>query len=135
MRNNDLSNEITRRMLVTTDVVLTYSVAIEKKLLIIPVVKKTASFNRAMLSRLYMFNNDAGVSLELAGFNMDDEELGKLIEEIDELGTNPFRYYTAYESIEHLVGELPYRPEVIGVLDIPERLLMYGHWGMDYTKL
>jgi len=33
------------------------------------------------------------------------------------------------------VGELPYRPEVVGVLDVPNRLLRYGHWGLDFNSL
>ena len=54
---------------------------------------------------------------------------------LDNMGTNPFRYFTAYESVGHLVAELPYRPEVVGVLDKPERLLRYGHWGLDINSL
>jgi len=54
---------------------------------------------------------------------------------LDEMGTNPFRYYTSYEKVDHLVNELPYRPEVLGVLDRPDRLLRYGHWGLDIGAL
>lgn len=134
MQNNDISNELTRRVLVTFDVIGIQSTTVEKKLFV-PVVKHELSFNRPMLSRLYMYTNHAGVTLELIGFDMDDSTLGEHIEKIEHLGTNPFRYYSAYESIESLVGDLPYRPEVVGVLDKPERLLRYGHWGLDFTRL
>jgi formate-dependent phosphoribosylglycinamide formyltransferase (GAR transformylase) len=66
---------------------------------------------------------------------MDRDELQKIVEELDEIGTSPFRYFTAYESTQHLVAELPYRREVAGVLDTPDKLLMYGSWGMDFSLL
>jgi hypothetical protein len=66
---------------------------------------------------------------------MDEDELGALIDSLDRMGTNPFRYFSVYSSVDKLVKELPVRPEVIGVLDIPNRLLRYGHWGLDFANL
>jgi hypothetical protein len=34
-----------------------------------------------------------------------------------------------------LVQELPLRPEVVGVVDIQSRMLMYGHWGRNINEL
>jgi hypothetical protein len=62
---------------------------------------------------------------------MDEATLGEFMDKLDNMGTNPFRYYSSYESVNHLVAELPYRPEVVGVLDIQSRQLRYGHWGLD----
>jgi hypothetical protein len=73
--------------------------------------------------------------MELASFTLNDAELQTMVDKLDRMGTNPFRYFTSYESIEHLVSELPYRPEVVGVLDLPSRMLRYGHWGLDFTQL
>jgi hypothetical protein len=66
---------------------------------------------------------------------MDADELRDLMLELDNLGTNPFRYSNPYDSIEALANDLPYRPEVIGVLDLEKNLLRYGHWGLDFGSL
>ena len=88
-----------------------------------------------MLSRCYLYQSKTNYSLELVGFGMTQDELEDTLEDIDQLGTNPFRYATAYNAIEDLVTDLPYRPEIVGVLDMPDRMLRYGHWGMDFTQL
>jgi hypothetical protein len=84
-----------------------------------------------MLSKLYIYTTRQEVTLEVASFDMNDDDLGQFMDSLDRMGTNPFRYYTSYTSVEHLVEELPYRPEVVGVLDKPDRMLRYGHWGLD----
>ena len=66
---------------------------------------------------------------------MDEITLDKFVTDLDKVGTNPFRYWTSYGSVNQLVKELPYRPEVIGVVDVQSRILRYGHWGMDVSEL
>lgn len=131
MQNGDISNELPVRVIVTTDVFTQTEVKVQKKLKVFRVPKIEQSINRQMLSHLYIYTTRQGVTLELASFNMDEDSLSLLMDKLDNMGTNPFRYYTAYESIEHLISELPYRPEVKGVLDLPSRQLRYGHWGLD----
>jgi hypothetical protein len=82
-----------------------------------------------------LYTTKNGVTLELVSFDLDQDELGKTVDVLDSMGTNPFRYFSSYASIDHLVAELPYRPEVVGVLDLPTRLLRYGHWGLDINSL
>lgn len=131
MKNGDISNELPKRIIVVTDVFLNTELKVSKRLKIIPVVKTDRTINRQTLSQLYIYTTRKGVTLELASFEMPDDELGLLMDKLDNMGTNPFRYYSSYESVNHLVAELPYRPEVIGVLDIQSRQLRYGHWGLD----
>lgn len=131
MKNGDISNELAFRVLVTTDVFVQNQIQMEKKFKIFSIPKVKQEISRQMLSHLYLYTTRQGVTLELASFDMDEKELNGFMDKLDYLGTNPFRYYTAYESIEHLIAELPYRPEVKGVLDIPSRQLRYGHWGLD----
>jgi len=131
----DISNDLPKRVIVIADTFLDYDIKISKKLKIFPVTSKEIKYNRALLSRLYLFAQNVGYTMELASFNVNDKDLELMISALDKMGTNPFRYFTPYESIEHLVSELPYRPEVVGVLDIPSRLLRYGHWGLDFTQL
>jgi hypothetical protein len=131
MRHGDISNELPKRIIVATDVFLKTELKVSKRFKVIPVVKANTDVNRQTLSQLYIYTTQKGVTLELASFDMDEEDLGKFMDKLDNMGTNPFRYYSSYESVNHLVAELPYRPEVVGVLDIQSRQLRYGHWGLD----
>ena len=135
MRKGDISNDLPKRIVVIADTFLDYNVKISKKFKIFPVSSKETKYNRSILSRLYVFAQNIGYTMELASFSLNEEELQTLVNKLDKMGTNPFRYFTSYESIEHLVSELPYRPEVVGVLDLPSRMLRYGHWGLDFTQL
>jgi hypothetical protein len=131
MRNGDISNDIPKRVIVIADVFVKTEVSIRKAFKVIPVPKVERFINRQPLSHLYLYTTRMEVTLELASFDMDNDDLQILMDELDNMGTNPFRYFTSYSSVDHLVTELPYRPEVVGVLDIPERQLRYGHWGLD----
>lgn len=135
MQKGDISNELPKRMLVTTDIIMDVEINIKKKLLIIPTVKIEKKFKRDALSYLYIFTTRAGFTLELVSFDLRDEDLAEVMDLLDNRGTNPFRYYTAYESDKHLLSELPYRPEVVGVVDVDSRLLRYGHWGRTFADL
>jgi hypothetical protein len=84
---------------------------------------------------LYLTTTRRGITLELVSFDLSEEQLAEVIDFLDKKGTNPFRYFMSYGSIDELIRELPYRPEVVGVLDIPNRLLRYGHWGLDFNSL
>jgi hypothetical protein len=135
LRNGDISNELPKRIIVVSDVLLNVELSVKKKYKIIPVVDKTVTVRRELLSLLYLFTVNKGVTLELVSYSLDDERLGELVDVLDSSGTNPFRYYTAYSSMKKLIDELPYRPEVIGVLDKSQNLLRYGHWGLDFNSL
>ena len=135
MRKGDISNDLPKRIIVTADTFLDYDIKVVKKLKVFPVTTKDIKYNRSLLSRLYVFAQNVGYTMELASFTLNDDELQTMVDKLDRMGTNPFRYFTSYESIEHLVSELPYRPEVVGVLDLPSRMLRYGHWGLDFSQL
>jgi hypothetical protein len=135
LRKGDISNDLPRRIIVTTDTFLTVEVTVKKKLKVFPVPKIDRKINRQYLSWLYLYTTKNGTTLELVSYDMSEEDLKSLVDMLDEMGTNPFRYYTSYEKVDHLVNELPYRPEVLGVLDRPDRLLRYGHWGLDIGAL
>lgn len=135
MKNGDISNEFPKRILVTTDAFSVVEPSIKKKFKIIPVVHKELKIRQDILSKFYLFTTRKGVTLEVISYELDDEQLDELTLTLDAMGTNPFRYGRAYESIEHLMKDLPYRPEVIGVIDLPKNILRYGHWGMDFNYL
>jgi hypothetical protein len=124
-----------QRILVTSDVITDTYEDVEKKLLFIPVKKKRKEYNRLVLSHLYMFTTKRSITLELISFDHDEKSMASLMVYLDKIGTNPFRYGSSYKSVDSVVAELPFRPEVVGVIDIPSRLLRYGRWGMDFPTL
>jgi hypothetical protein len=131
VKYGDISNELPRRIIVVADVFLTAELTVKKKFKVIPVPQVSTNINRQVLSHFYLFTTRKGVTLEVVSFDMSEDELSKLMDRLDNMGTNPFRYFASYSSVDHLVAELPYRPEVEGVIDVPTRQLRYGHWGMD----
>ncbi len=135
MQKGDISNELPKRILVSSEVFAENKVEVKKKFKVIPQAKVKKTLKRDVLSYLYLFTTKRGVTLELISFDMDESKLDKFIDDLDKLGTNPFRYWTAYGSVSQLTKELPYRPEVIGVVDVQSRILRYGSWGMDVSDL
>jgi len=135
VKNGDISNELPKRYLITTDIFLEINITVKKIAKLFPVPKVDKKFRRDILSFLYLFTTKAGVTLEVVSFDLSDDELSKVMDTLDNMGTNPFRYFSSYESVNHLVSELPYRPEVLGVVDVDSRLLRYGHWGKDFKGL
>ena len=131
MYKGDLSNEAPKRVLVNADILLIKFPIIEKKFKFLPVKGVDIKFDRILLNKFYVYTTHAGVTLELVSFEYDDNELELLYNNLDRVGTNPFRYYSAYSSPKKLAADLPYRPEVVGVID-PEHQLMYGKWGLDF---
>lgn len=135
MQNGDISNALPMRVLVTADVIIDAYEEKQRGFLGVPKKKKRVEYNRLVLSHLYMVTLRRGWTMELISFSHKESELADLVLYLDKFGTNPFRYATSYKNIETLVNELPYRPEVIGVIDMPERLLRYGRWGLDFPSL
>lgn len=135
MFKGDISNQIPKRVIVNLDVFTNIETKVRKVLGMIPVQDEEESYDRVVLSRLFNFQDKTGYTLELVSFDKTQKQLDKIVLEIDTYGTNPFRYHKSYKSLKQLVEELPYRPEVLGVLDLPARILAYGHWGMDYSQI
>jgi hypothetical protein len=135
VENGDLSNALPLRVLVTADVIIDAYEEKQRGVLGIPKMKKRVEYNRLVLSHLYMVTVRRGWTMELISFTHSEKALADLVLYLDKFGTNPFRYATSYKNIEKLVDELPYRPEVVGVIDMPHRLLRYGRWGLDFPSL
>ena len=130
MRGGDISNEIPMRVLVTLDCLLFREHKVNKVLGIsVPYIETT--YNRQALSHFWRFRDNYEYVLELVGFEMPQSSMDRVLEDLDNLGTNPFNYAKAYNVVADLVAELPYRPEVKHVIDIPDRGLRYGHWYLE----
>jgi len=130
MYKGDLSNEMPKRVLVVDALFTDYTETITRKWFKKKSFKNVA-YDKLLLNKLYHYTVTAGVTLELVSYDLDEDEVTRLYNELDRAGVNPFRYHSSYDNVGALVKELPYRPEVLGVLDLPDKQLMYGHWGLD----
>jgi hypothetical protein len=135
MLRGDISNELPRRFLVHIDAIAKSETVTTKKFKLFNQTHNNINLDSVALSRLYVYTVKVGVTLELVTHYHTIAELDEAIELLDKAGTNPFRYHSVYESIENIVQNLPFHPEVLGVLDIPARVLMYGHWGVTFRDM
>jgi hypothetical protein len=87
--------------------------------------------NRQALAHFWRFRENNDYTLELVGFKLTQKQMDEVLEDLNNLGTNPFNYAKAYNVVADLVAELPFRPEVKYVIDIPERGLRYGRWFLE----
>ena len=131
MKNGDLSNDSPKRILVNTDIFTMTTTHLTKKFKLLPKVSHHVKYDTLALNKLYMFFLNNSVTLEMFSYDLSQDDLDRLHVELDRLGVNPFRYATAYKNSKTLMEELPYRPEIMGVVDIPSRQLIYGHWSYD----
>lgn len=130
MRGGDISNEVPMRVLVSLDLLLRRVSKVNKVLGIsVPYVETT--YDRQALAHFWRFRENNDYVLELVGFELSQSSMDDVLEDLDNIGTNPFNYATAYPYVADLVAELPYRPEVKYVIDIPDRGLRYGHWFLE----
>jgi hypothetical protein len=135
MQGGDLSNDVPRRAIVTIDCFLDREPIFKKIFGIIPTTSEDITYNRGMLSRFWNYTSYTGFVLELVGFGYSQKEIDEVMEDLDNLGTNPFRYGKAYSVVSDLVAELPYRNDLVCVIDIPSRGLRYGSWYYDLGRV
>lgn len=136
MRHGDLSNEVPRRILVFLNYValppddgLTTRLrrrrhnhrAVAAQYVLLP----------ATIAQLLRMSARHGLHVELFAVGITQEELDAVVERLDTGQAHPFTHATCYPTLNDFVSTLPYRPEVIGVVDVPERALRYGSWFMS----
>lgn len=138
MINGDISNETSPRIIVMIDVVANSEVEDERKLLRSVTERKVKSLNHLALSHLWNISDKYGLSVELAGFESElwtQEHLDKFMDKLDRRGGNPFNYAELYSDIDDFIGELPYRSNLKGVVDLQQRVARYGSWGIELENL
>lgn len=135
MINGDISNETPPRIIVNIDTVVISELEETRGLFRGgKLQRKVTGLQNAMLSQIWNKSFQFGLSVELAAFEDDlwtQDHLDKLMARLDGRGANPFNHAELYSSLPEFVSELPYRSNLKGVVDIPERLLRYGSWGLD----
>ena len=134
MQGGDISNELPQKVVVALDCILLTTPRI-KKTFGITTTYDEVEYNQIALSRLWNFGHKTGFTLELTGFGRTRKEMKEIMEDLDNSGTNPFNYSTAYRTSSDFASQLPYRPEVKNVIDIPDRALAYGHWFLEFERV
>ena len=139
MQDGDLSNDLTRRYFVVADVVFFRD--------------STASTHRSgwftrtayqrdlwapdlrVLSMLWQWSNTLGVRLELVFYTDRPSDAGGMWALLEKSAANPFMDWHTFTSPDEVQDLLPYRPDVLGVIDLPQRILMYGGRGLQLENL
>ena len=139
MQGGDISNASSPRIIVVVDTVVN-SDLLEKKRILLPSTteRKVVSLNNLALSELWNKANKYGLSVELAGFASEmwtQQDLDNLMARLDARGGNPFNYAELYETIDDFIGELPYRNNLQGVVDLPGRVARYGSRGLELQNM
>jgi len=138
MKGGDIDNVSSPQVICTTSVIIKL---IEEETGALFLKKKSYKLGDvAMLAanKLWLLSNNYGISLELAGFEDDgwtEDLLEKAFERLERRVVNPFNYHQLYSSVDELVGTLPYRPNLKGVIDRPDRVARYGSAGVELDRL
>jgi hypothetical protein len=138
MKNGDISNVSSPQVICLTDVVIDLVEEETKRLLSKKVNQKIGNVNLQSANKLWLLSNNYGISLELAGFEdqgWTEELLDKAFEKLERRVVNPFNYWQLYENVDELVGALPYRANLKGIIDIPGRVARYGSAGIELDNL
>lgn len=139
MWRGDISNETPPRVIVGIDAVVSSEID-EKKSLFgkSTITRKIVSLNNAALSRLWNIAFNYGIAIELAAVEADgwdQAQVDKLMDKLERRGGNPFNYAELYSSLEDFVSELPYRTNLKGIIDSPDKAGRYGSWRIDLETL
>jgi len=138
MKHGDISNVSSPQAIVTTDVVVKLKEEESRKLLIKKTALKVGDLEVLSLNKLWRVSSDYGLSLELSGFEEEgwtEELLEQAFEKFERRVVNPFNYWQLYENRLEVVGLLPYRPNLKAVIDIPDRVAMYGSAGVEIGNI
>lgn len=138
MINGDISNESSPRIIVLIDVVVNSELEEERKILRSVTERKVTGLNHRALSHLWNLADKYGLSVELAGFQSEfwtQVQLDTIMDKLERRGGNPFNYAELYSDIDDFIGELPYRNNLRGVIDLRERVARYGSWGIELDNL
>jgi hypothetical protein len=138
MKNGDISNVSSPQVICVTDVVINLKEEEERKFLSKKSTFKIGDVEMLAANRLWTLANNYGISLELAGFESEgwtEELLEKSFDKLERRVVNPFNYWQLYESVDELVGTLPYRANLKGVIDVAGRVARYGSAGVELNNL
>ena len=131
MQDNDLSSAPTRRIWVTSDVVLiTRTEEVEERKMFRTTTKTVTNTvpDLGVLSQLWRWSSRLGIRLELCF--VDVRGVIGIWDMLERGAANPFTDWHNMDARSEITETLPYRPDVVGVIDVPEFGGMYGGRGL-----
>jgi hypothetical protein len=120
------------------DVVAESELVEDKKFLRTSTTRKIKSINHMALSHLWNKSSKHGLSVELAAFENEgwtQELLDSFMDKLDRRGANPFNYAELYSDIDDFIGDMPYRANLHGIIDVPGKAARYGSFGRELLSL
>ena len=138
MKGGDIDNVSSPQVICITDVVIQLKIEEERSFLSRKSKSILGDIDLLAANKLWNITNKYGLSLELVGFASEgwtEELLDKAFERLERRVVNPFNYWELYEDIDELVGVLPYRPNLKGVIDKSDRVARYGSAGVELVNL
>ena len=138
MKGGDISNVSSPQIICVTDVILPLKVEEERAFLSKKTKHSLGDIDLLATNKMWLLGNNYGLSLELVGFESEGwtkDLLDSAFEKLERRVVNPFNYWELYESVEELVGTLPYRPNLKGIIDKPDRVARYGSAGVELSNL
>ena len=133
MKNNDLSNSPFPRILVHREVVTLREQKTYRVMGILPRVVEEQYLNMTVLNNLHRISFKRNVNFEAFDF-VDQDSMDEWFEYLNNNVANPFVTATGYGEFKDLNNDLLFRREVIGIVDIPARMLSYGSYGLDLGR-
>lgn len=131
MRGGDISNESPASVIVNLDVILTTTVEVTKVLGLLPRTGTARGIDILAANAVWRVASQSSLTWEAFTCDLDEAQADWVSGELDRLGINPFRWIIVAASIPALMAEMPYRRNVFGIVDRPERALMYGPLYID----
>lgn len=140
MKDNDLSNRPTQRYWVLADVVFRSGETTT-------ITKKTGWFKSLrteritvvpdlrVMSLLWQWSASAGVRVELVFVGDLADNAEALWEMLEKSAANPFSDWHVLFDTNMILDMLPYRPDLLGVIDLPERSGRWGGRGLTLANL
>ena len=134
MYKGDISNVVPQRLIVTWDALTEDVVVPKKRFGIITGHTTERRLVPAVLLTLWNFSETVPVTVEMTCFGVDRETAEQRLADLDARGGHPITQASTYVDIADLINDLPYRPDVVGVLDVAENTARYGGRGitLDY---
>lgn len=131
MQGGDISNESPGSILVNLDVVLIPSISVGRVLGIFPTTAHDFEIDALTANAISRVAEQSSFTWEAFAVGMAERSVNRLLDELEHAGIQPFRWVIHVDSVEDLMSQLPYRRGVLGIVDRPQRALMYGSLYVD----
>lgn len=145
MQGGDISNLSTPRTWVLEDVVLSREpmMAVDppkrswwrRKAPVSP--QEAVVVQQGPVSLLWRYSqrwSESGMKIELVHIGTD-ERAAEILDLLDRSSASPFSDVIVFVSLEELVDHLPYRPDVMHLVDVDDRFMRWGSRGITLRDL